>query len=130
MDITFERNMDLIVISRDGYSLLDWISDIGGIQGILISTVAILLGFWNYNYLDNFIVSKLYRLEKRAIKNQRTEKDDHTEVMTINLFSGLGDYFCDLFPTRIQCCRSSRNERGLALGREKLEKETNIIKII
>ena len=31
MDVTFERNLDLIVITRDGYTLLDWISDIGGI---------------------------------------------------------------------------------------------------
>jgi len=31
MDVTFERNMDLIIIARDGYTILDWISDIGGI---------------------------------------------------------------------------------------------------
>ena len=31
MDITFERNLDLNQISRDGYTILDWVSDIGGI---------------------------------------------------------------------------------------------------
>ena len=30
MDITIEMNLDQNVISRDGYTILDWISDIGG----------------------------------------------------------------------------------------------------
>ena len=63
-DVTFERNMDLTVISRDGYTVLDYISDIGGIQGILISFIAIILSLWNYNYLDNYMVSMLYKIDK------------------------------------------------------------------
>jgi len=30
----------------------------------------------------------------------------------------------------MQCCRSGRNERGLAKSRDKLAQETNIVKII
>ena len=29
-DITFEMNRDLTRIAREGYTLLDWISDVGG----------------------------------------------------------------------------------------------------
>ena len=29
-DVTIEMNLDLRVISRDGYTLLDWVSDVGG----------------------------------------------------------------------------------------------------
>ena len=56
MDITFERDLNLTVVTRDGYTILDWISDIGGIQGILISAIAIMISYWNYNYFDNFMV--------------------------------------------------------------------------
>ena len=50
-------------MARDGYTLLDFFSDIGGIQGILVSAAAIFLGMWNYNNFDNFLVSKLYKME-------------------------------------------------------------------
>ena len=31
VDVTFERNLTLQMVTRDGYTVLDWISDIGGI---------------------------------------------------------------------------------------------------
>jgi len=31
MDVTFERNLNLLTITREGYTILDYISDIGGI---------------------------------------------------------------------------------------------------
>ena len=49
-------NLSEIVVARDGYKILDYISDIGGIQGMLISAFALLLGIWNYNNLDNFLL--------------------------------------------------------------------------
>ena len=49
MDITLEMNLNQLVIAREGYTVLDWISDVGGLQGILISTLAMLISFWNYN---------------------------------------------------------------------------------
>jgi len=49
-------NLDKQVISRDGYTFLDWVSDVGGMQGMLISAMAVLLGIWNHNYFDNYLV--------------------------------------------------------------------------
>lgn len=62
VDITIEMDLNRKVISRNGYTLLDLISDIGGIQGMLISGVAIVVGIWNYNMIDNHLVSRLYKL--------------------------------------------------------------------
>ena len=93
--------------------------------------MAILVGFWNYNYLDNWMVSKLYRIQKKDAQGKvYSNPDDKNEEMSISLFSGLKDLICDSLPSCCQCCRSSRNERGLDLGRQKLEKETNIIAIL
>lgn len=56
--------MDLnqVVIARNGYTVLDFFSDIGGIQSILISAAAIMVYVWTYNSLDDYMVTKLYKV--------------------------------------------------------------------
>ena len=49
LDITIEMNLDQSVISREGYTSLDLISDIGGMQGLLFSLFGFLIAAWNYN---------------------------------------------------------------------------------
>ena len=65
MDITIEMELNQKVVSRAGYTVLDWISDIGGMQGVLISFFAIFIAFWNYNMLDNYLVTRLYKVQRR-----------------------------------------------------------------
>ena len=48
-DITIEMNRNLTRIAREGYTVLDWISDVGGMQGMLISGIALFMTFWNFN---------------------------------------------------------------------------------
>ena len=64
LDITIEMNLDQLVIARDGYTSLDLLSDVGGMESILISSCVILIGIWNYHFLDNALVTKLYRLNR------------------------------------------------------------------
>ena len=64
VDFTVEMDLSQRVIARSGYTALDWISDIGGIQGLLISGVAIFIAFWNHNLIENHMVSRLYKLER------------------------------------------------------------------
>ena len=91
MEIQIEMNMNQMQVVRDGYTLLDLISDIGGLQGILISGSAILLSVWNYNNLDNFLVSKLYKI---APKN----KDGPLEKFVPQKLRDPIDFFCDMMP--------------------------------
>ena len=58
LDITFEVNVNQLVIARDGYTFLDFLSDIGGMQAMLFSGFGYLVAFWNYNHFDNFMVSR------------------------------------------------------------------------
>ena len=64
MLITFEVNPDVTIISREPYNILDFLSDIGGLQGLIFSTLAFIISYFNYNYFDNFMVSKLFRVER------------------------------------------------------------------
>ena len=42
-------NLDQKVISRAGYTFVDFLSDIGGLQGLVISGVGYIIAVWNYN---------------------------------------------------------------------------------
>ena len=64
MTLSFEVNMDQIVITRSNYTVLDLLSDIGGIQGILAPILSIPLIFFNYKHFDTFMASKLYKIKK------------------------------------------------------------------
>ena len=44
MDVTVEMNLSVKNIERTGYSFLDLLSDVGGMQGILIRCCGIILG--------------------------------------------------------------------------------------
>ena len=64
MDFTIEMNLDQKVIARTGYTYLDFFSDIGGLQAMMISMIMYFMALWNYNYFDNHMVTRLYKLEK------------------------------------------------------------------
>ena len=53
------------MVARDGYTFLDYLSDIGGMQGMLISLVALIMTIFNHNYFDNWMVTRLYRMENK-----------------------------------------------------------------
>mgnify|MGYP001359323254 FL=1 len=41
MDFTVEMNLSQMQIARAGYTFLDWLSDVGGMQGMLMSGIAL-----------------------------------------------------------------------------------------
>ena len=51
------------MIARNGYTIFDYFSDVGGMQGLLLSLVSFFLGFWNYNMLDDYMITKLFRMQ-------------------------------------------------------------------
>ena len=65
MDVTIEMNLDLGVIQRTSYNVLDVLSDIGGIQSIIITSFSFFIGILNYKHFDSYMASKLYKLNSR-----------------------------------------------------------------
>ena len=56
-------NMNLSIVQRTGYTLLDVLSDVGGLQGILISGIALFLSFVNYSYIESYLVSQTFKYD-------------------------------------------------------------------
>jgi len=69
MDITIEMNRELAVIQRSGYTIFDLLSDTGGVQSILLSGFAGLIGLFNYQHFDTYIASQLFKFRKPGAKN-------------------------------------------------------------
>ena len=88
--------MDLTIIERTGYTIVDLFSDIGGIQSFLSSIIGIFLSFWNHNYLDNYLVSKLFNVSVAVGESNK---------QTSQLIS-MKEFFIDrVVPDRFVCCR-------------------------
>ena len=60
-----QMGSNMLEISRDIYTFLDLLSDIGGIQGIFISFGAFFFAYWEQNQLENYMVSHLYWIKNR-----------------------------------------------------------------
>ena len=55
VEILVTLSSDLNFVERYGYTILDFLSDVGGISGLLFSGVSSLLGILNANFFDNFL---------------------------------------------------------------------------
>ena len=52
---------DLTIFKRKGYTIIDVLSDIGGLQTILFSAAIIFLNFWNYNHIEDYLAMNLFK---------------------------------------------------------------------
>ena len=110
--MTFEMNLDLRVIARSGYTLLDWVSDVGGMQGMLISLIASILSIWNFNHFDNFLVNRLFKMNQPDNSPAEQSKDERAFLDTSH-YQNLKEYGVDCLPgclRRLKCCRLSHKD--------------------
>jgi len=111
--------------------VLDFISDVGGIQGVLVSAASLFLAIWTHNDFDDFMVTRLY---KALSEKTETDTGDHTESLKTRRCFSPTVYLRDCAPSLARwlckCRRISRRERIMAYGREKLLEETSIFNMI
>ena len=67
------------MISRSIYTGFDFLSDIGGLEGLLVQILAVVVGWYNYNLFDNMMVSRLYRMKQKDLDpNDPKNQDKYT----------------------------------------------------
>ena len=75
------------------------LSDIGGIEAILISIITFFLSFWNYKHFDSYMAKHLYKIDRREEDEVLIEE---TKCENIK-------YLCmDWLPRSLVCCRKSK----------------------
>ena len=60
--ITVEMDPNLMMYERSVYTFFDLLSDIGGLNGILMTIAGIICATWNFNKFDNNMVERLFRI--------------------------------------------------------------------
>ena len=64
VSVTLEMDLNVMNYERKVYTIIDMLSDIGGLTGIIATMFGILNATWNYNAFDNFMVSRLFKIRK------------------------------------------------------------------
>ena len=131
MNISIEMNLDRTNLIRECYDILDLLSDVGGIQTIMLVLTSVVLSVLNYGNFDTFMASRLFKIKRESA----------TDDGGLNIFKQ-SDYFrgskynnirlclMDCLPSRLVCCKRSYSERGIKRAITAMQKETDIIEII
>ena len=130
--IVIEMDLDAILISRVNFTFLDALSDIGGIQSLLSSFFSILLMALNYEHLESYMASRLYKL-KKVDGHDRTKYKRHfdrSDFFQPSKLANLLNYIMDKLPARCVCCSKNRKRLGMEQARAALAKEIDIIELI
>ena len=70
MQIAVEMNLDHATLARTSYTILDVLSDVGGIQSIVMSAMGLVIAIWNYNHFENYMfVLQYYQLVRLSSAN-------------------------------------------------------------
>ena len=108
MNISIEMNLDRTNLIRECYDILDLLSDVGGIQTIMLVLTSVVLSVLNYGNFDTFMASRLFKIKRESA----------TEDSGLNIFAQ-SDYFrgskynnirlclMDCLPSRLVCCKRS-----------------------
>ena len=130
--VAIELDLSLNTVERSVYTYVDLLSDVGGIQGIMVSTIALIVSYTSINSFDNYLVQKLYKFPEptkgpdgeAAIKEVPLTPD--AWFPSINYFFGMFIPEC----CRCLCLKRSTREAALLEARERLQNETNVIDFV
>ena len=133
IEVSVEMNLDYIRVYRGVTTILDCLSDVGGLQGLLASMVGLFLGACNYNLFDNYMASQLFTIEEVQPSDSDADsdkKDLPDKLKYPGCLTNFKDWLMDFLPDKCRCCKRSKQALALQKAREELHKEINIIDII
>ena len=119
-------DMDLLEFSRSRYTVFDLLADVGGISGMFASLFAVFMAAWNFNALDNLLVTRLFKAKLDDKRHFNSQSDFFPNKGCPNFI----DYFLSWIPSCMLCCKRSQKEKAYARARDRLEKELDIIEVV
>jgi len=93
-----ERSLSITELQRTIYTGFDFLSDVGGLSGILMSFLAITVGIWNYNSFENLMASNLFKYRERE-----DDKGPGRHIQSANMPNFL-DIILATIPSSFKCC--------------------------
>ena len=133
MDITIEMNLDQGILARTGYTFLDVLSDVGGIQSIIASAISFWLAAWNYKHFDNFMAAALFKIKMEQPGASSKGNDGSIQMIRPTSYCNILEFLIDMIPSFCSCKACSRKSvrmRRIEKARREMAKEINIVEII
>ena len=128
--LSIEMDLNRLDYSRVRYNFLDLLAQFGGFMGIFRWIFTTFMAAWNTNALDNFMVSKLYKVQAPSKKQSETsEKPDEAIPLKRGSFPHCGEYLISWIPTPFLFC-SRGKVKNRARARALLNQEMNMVKLL
>lgn len=132
VSVTFEMSFDVIAFEREVYTSLAFLSDVGGLSGMLMTICHFFMVLWNYQSFDNYMVSRLFRVKK---PDDKIDKDKgyygQSDYIKLSKFPYCGELFRRLCCINIDlCCKRDRQYHAMQIARQQMITEINIVEII
>ena len=122
MAIGLELSANQVHHERTILTLLDVLSDLGGLVEVVFVAFSLVLSVFNYKNLTNYMASQLFRIApKRDSENSKELKP--------TLFCNIAEFCMDKF-LKFPCCRKRGRWRAMQRARKLLQKDMNIIEIM
>ena len=121
-------------ISRQTYSILEWLGDVGGLNDSLFVIVKLILGSFTSFYNSSFMTREIFRFQKK-VSNQdsyanKTDKESILKAKALQKTAPI-EYMTWL---RFCLCRFSKQRQAhqklLAQAQSKLDKEMDLKRFI
>ena len=154
--MNYEMNRNLMLYEREVYTSLDWFGNLGGLSEGLKLIFGLIIGFFNYNYYNNYMVAKLFtyknapgfRSEDSELPEKMTKKktksfssalsttDAKLDPKGLNpcvlLFHACVPRRCEhlLESKSLFCCRKSPKYAVFEQGNELYEHEIDIVRLL
>ena len=126
MMFSFQMSMSKQILKRSHYSLLDYLSDIGGMQSLLLVSFGFLNAILNSQNSEELLISRLFKFKEER-DDSKPDKKTQNQPKTSG-FSKLRLYGLICFKW---CHRQNQRERE-AMSRAKLalDKEADIVELL
>ena len=123
LGFSIQMNLDQILIGRTGYTILDVLSDVGGLQSILISGISLLLSILNHNFLDSYLVSKLFNFSQDPVGPSTSSSSKMKRIKLYCISKLLPKYL-------LCCCQKQRKQIAMERAYATLKQEMDVIELI
>ena len=108
------------------------LSDVGGLESVIASAIALVLSILNYNNLDSTMITQLFSFpaENSAPDDKYEDSKRNAVFYKPSLLGNLADYILDMLPGRCRCCRLTRRQKQYEAAIKRLHQETDVIYLI
>ena len=113
-------NPSQLQVIREGYTFMDILSDVGGVEAVLISAISMFLSFWNFKHFDNYMAKHLYKMDLES-----NSKEFNTPYLR-----NMKHCCMECLPRKLVCCRRTESMIALYKARKLMESEIDIISLI